>query len=93
MTMKRLWLTVFYGFNDVNYLPGRGKERRSLCRLQAVRHEPETARSRMEVSCKDGSTGSCSINFVVVEQKANQGSEVKLFQVGDYGTGCQMGYC
>ncbi len=42
------------------------------------------AQSRMVVTYKDGSTGTCSINCAVVDLKANKGKEVKSFQVGDY---------
>lgn len=42
------------------------------------------AQSRMVVTYKDGSAGTCSINCVVVDLKANKGKEVKSFQVGDY---------
>jgi len=44
------------------------------------------AHSRMVVTYKDGSTGTCSINCVVVDQKANKGKEVMSFQVSDYDT-------
>lgn len=44
------------------------------------------AQSRMVVTYKDGSTGTCSINCVVVDMKANKGKEVTSFQVGDYDT-------
>ena len=42
------------------------------------------AQSRMVVTYKDGSTGTCSINCAVVDMKANKGKEVKSLQVGDY---------
>jgi nitrous oxide reductase accessory protein NosL len=42
------------------------------------------AQSRMIVTYDDGSTGTCSINCVVVDLKANKGKKVKSFQVGDY---------
>jgi nitrous oxide reductase accessory protein NosL len=41
--------------------------------------------SRMVVTYKDGSSsGTCSINCVVVDMKKQPGKEVKSFQVGDY---------
>ena len=43
------------------------------------------AHSRMVVTYKDGSsTGTCSINCVVVDMKAHQGKGAQSFQVGDY---------
>ena len=42
------------------------------------------AQSRMVVTYGDGTTGTCSINCVVVDMKANKGKEVKSFQVADY---------
>jgi nitrous oxide reductase accessory protein NosL len=41
--------------------------------------------SRMVVTYKDGSkSGTCSINCVVVDMKAQKGKEVASYQVGDY---------
>jgi nitrous oxide reductase accessory protein NosL len=43
------------------------------------------AQSRMVITYQDSSsTGTCSINCVVVDMKANRGKAVKSFQVGDY---------
>jgi copper chaperone NosL len=43
--------------------------------------------SRMVVTYSDGSsTGTCSINCVVIDMKESKGKEVKSFQVSDYNT-------
>lgn len=42
------------------------------------------AHSRMLITYKDGSTGTCSINCVAIDLKANAGREVKKTEVGDY---------
>src|SRR6185369_7690011 len=43
--------------------------------------------SRMVVIYADGSSsGTCSLNCVVIDLKASKGKEVKSFQVGDYNT-------
>lgn len=42
------------------------------------------AHSRMLITYSDGSSGTCSINCVAVDLKANKGKTVKSLQVGDY---------
>ena len=40
--------------------------------------------SRMLITYKDGSSGTCSINCAALELKANKGREVKKIEVGDF---------
>ncbi|NVO00914.1 MAG: nitrous oxide reductase accessory protein NosL [Geobacteraceae bacterium] len=42
------------------------------------------AQSRMLITYSDGSSGTCSINCVAVDLKANKAKSVKSIQVGDY---------
>lgn len=86
--MKRLWLTVFMvlTMGTACLAAEKSVEAPADCK-QCGMNRAQFARSRMVVTYKDGSTGTCSINCVVVDLEANKGREVKSFQVGDYDTG------
>ncbi len=85
--MKRLWLTVFMvlTMGTACLAAENSIEAPADCK-QCGMNRTQFAHSRMVVTYKDGSTGTCSINCVVVDMKANKGREVKSFQVGDYDT-------
>lgn len=83
--MKRLWLTVcmLVSIAGVCLAAELKVEAPADCQKCGM-NRTTFAQSRMVVTYKDGSTGTCSINCAVVDVKANKGKEVKSFQVGDY---------
>jgi len=83
--MKRLWLILLMFLTMTAVCPAaeQSVEAPADCQKCGM-NRTKFAQSRMIVTYKDGSTGTCSINCVVVDLKANKGKEVKSFQVGDY---------
>ena len=83
--MKKFWLTVvmLFAVTAVCLAAGSSVEAPADCKYCGM-NRTQFAQSRMIVTYSDGSTGTCSINCVVVDMKANKGKEVKSFQVGDY---------
>ena len=85
--MKKLWLTVFMVLTMSTVSPAAEKsvEAPADCN-QCGMNRTQFAHSRMLVTYRDGSTGACSINCVVVDLKANKWREITSLQVGDYDT-------
>jgi len=86
MNLKKFWLTVvmLFSLTAVCQSAEKSIEVPADCK-QCGMNRTKFSHSRMVVTYKDGSsTGTCSINCVVVDMKANKGKEVKSFQVGDY---------
>ena len=83
--MKRLWLTVgmFFVLTAVCLAAGSSVEAPADCKYCGM-NRTQFAQSRMVVTYSDGSTGTCSINCVVIDMKANKGKEVKSLHVGDF---------
>jgi len=85
--MKRLWLTVvmLLALAGICLAADSKVEAPADCQKCGM-NRTKFAQSRMVVTYKDGSTGTCSINCAVVDMKANKGKEATSFQVGDYDT-------
>jgi copper chaperone NosL len=83
--MKRFWLAIImlFSLSAVCIAADKKVEDPADCKHCGM-NRTKFAQSRMVVTYTDGSTGTCSINCVVVDMKANKGKEVKSFQVGDY---------
>ncbi len=82
--MKVLWATILLMvFICFASFAAETVETPADCK-QCGMNRTKFAQSRMIVTYRDGSTGTCSINCVVVDMKATRGKEVKSFQVGDY---------
>lgn len=84
--MTRLWISIMLLLALGTVCPAADMkvEAPADCK-QCGMNRTKFAHSRMVVTYKDGSsTGTCSINCVVVDMKAHQGKGVKSFQVGDY---------
>jgi len=83
--MKKFWLAVamLFAVSAVCLAADTKVEAPADCKHCGM-NRTQFAQSRMVVTYQDGSTGTCSINCVVVDMKANKGKEVKSFQVGDY---------
>jgi nitrous oxide reductase accessory protein NosL len=87
MNLKKLWLAIImlFSLSVVCLAAETSVEDPADCKHCGM-NRTKFAHSRMIVTYSDGSTGTCSINCVVVDMKANKGKEVKSFQVGDYDT-------
>lgn len=88
MNLKKYWLTVVMLFSlaAVCLAAETSVEAPADCK-QCGMNRTKFSHSRMIVTYKDGtSTGTCSINCVAVDMRANKGKAVKSFQVGDYDT-------
>jgi len=87
MNMKRFWLAVvmLLSFSAVCLAAEKSVEDPADCKLCGM-NRTQFSHSRMIVTYSDGSSGTCSINCVVVDMKANKGKTVKSFQVADYDT-------
>jgi copper chaperone NosL len=85
--MNKFWLTVVMLFAMTAFcLAADNKiEAPADCKYCGM-NRTQFAQSRMVVTYSDGTAGTCSINCVVIDMKANKGKEVKSFQVGDYET-------
>jgi len=87
MNLKKYWLSVIMLFAmSAVCLAGEGSVEAPADCKQCGMNRTTFSHSRMVVTYIDGSTGTCSINCVVVDMKANKGKKVKSFQVGDYDT-------
>ena len=85
MAINRLWLTVVMLIALTGICPAAGSSVEDPADCQKCgMNRTKFSHSRMVVTYKDGSTGTCSINCAVVDMKANMGKEVKSLQVGDY---------
>lgn len=88
MNLKKYWLTVvmLLSFSAVCLGSGSSVEAPADCK-QCGMNRTKFSHSRMILTYSDdSSTGTCSINCVVVDMLANKGKTVKSFQVGDYDT-------
>ena len=85
MNLKKFWLTVvmLFSLSAVCLAAEQSVESPADCQKCGM-NRTKFAQSRMVVTYKDGSTGTCSINCAVIDMKANKGKEVKSLQVGDY---------
>jgi len=84
--MTRLWISIMLllAFGTVCLSAEKKVEAPADCKHCGM-NRTTFGYSRMVVTYKDGgSIGTCSINCVVIDMKANKGKEVKSFQVGDY---------
>lgn len=84
--MKKFWIGVMLllSFGTVCVAAEKKAESPLDCKICGM-DRTIFGHSRMMVTYADGSsTGTCSINCVAVDLKANKGKVVKLFQVGDY---------
>lgn len=83
--MKRFWLAVVITFalTAVCLAAEKSVEDPADCKHCGM-NRTKFSHSRMLVTYSDGSAGTCSLNCVAVDLKANKGKEVKSFQVGDY---------
>lgn len=88
MNLKKFWLTIIMLFSVAAVcMAAESKVEAPADCKQCGMNRTTFSHSRMVVTYNDGSsTGTCSINCVVVDMKANKGKEVKSFQVGDYDT-------
>lgn len=85
MNLKHICLTVALLFSlSAACLAADSKVESPADCQKCGMNRTQFAQSRMIVTYSDGSTGTCSINCVVVDMKANKGKEVKSFQVADY---------
>jgi len=87
MNLKKFWLTVImlFSLSAVCLAAEKTVEDPADCK-QCGMNRTKFSHSRMIVTYSDGSSGTCSINCVAVDMKANKGKTVKSFQVGDYDT-------
>lgn len=85
MNLKKYWLTVvmLLSLAAACLAAETNVEAPADCKKCGM-NRTKFSHSRMIVTYSDGSTGTCSINCVVVDMQANKGKEVKSFQVGDY---------
>jgi len=83
--MRKFWLTVvtLFTLSSLCLAAEKKVEAPADCKHCGM-NRTTFAHSRMVVNYSDGSTGTCSLNCVVIDLKANKGKEVKSFQVGDY---------
>ena len=84
--MKKFWtgIMLLLAFGTTCFAVDKKVEPPADCQLCGM-NRTTFSHSRMIVTYKDGSSsGTCSINCVVADMKAQPGKEVKSFQVGDY---------
>ena len=84
--MTRLWISIMLllALGSVCLAADKKVEAPADCKYCGM-DRTKFAHSRMVVTYTDGSsTGTCSINCVVIDMKEQPGKEVKSFQVGDY---------
>lgn len=81
--MKKIWIALLLVLSLVTVCLATEKvEAPDSCK-QCGMDRTKFAHSRMVVTYTDGSSGTCSINCVVIDMKETK-KEVKSFQVGDY---------
>ena len=87
MNLKKFWLTIvmLFSLSAVCLAAETSIEAPDDCKHCGM-NRTKFSHSRMIVTYSDGSSGTCSINCVVVDMHANKGKTVKSFQVGDYDT-------
>jgi nitrous oxide reductase accessory protein NosL len=85
--MKKLWISVLLIMSLGTVCMAADKvEAPAECKHCGM-DRTKFAHSRMVVTYVDGSsTGTCSINCVVIDMKESKTKEVKSFQVADYNT-------
>jgi nitrous oxide reductase accessory protein NosL len=85
--MKRIWIALLLCLSLVAVCPAAEKVEAPADCKQCGMDRTAFAHSRMVVTYTDGSsTGTCSLNCVVIDMKESQGKEVQSFQVADYDT-------
>jgi nitrous oxide reductase accessory protein NosL len=83
ITMKKIWIALLLVLSLVTVcLAAEKVEAPDSCKHCGM-NRTKFSHSRMVVTYADGSTGTCSINCVVIDMKETK-KEVTSFQVGDY---------